>query len=162
MAPLDVEVQRFGQPVGTRWPPLLRELASLDVSPARLVSVFVDACGATPSLRPLAAALGHATSVLCIVVDSHAARAFSLPPEGADAVAWLDAEVPRRHSQGGWSQLKLQHWRFEEVHRHYEETAGIVAQWTGSPSPACSSGCGGRGSCSRSFAITGTRSSTRR
>ena len=79
----------------------------------------VATVGPSPALRPLMSAMAPLQPALCVVTDNRATRVWELSPDGEDeGVAALESDVPRRHHAGGWSQLKLQHWRALEVQRH--------------------------------------------
>lgn len=220
MATRDVDVQAQGRTASHRWPPLVRELAALDSSPDRVVTLYLDVCwsdekqrertrleikeqlrrlrgglgegeadrkvardldeierfveerthagtssmpkgerglarflcGArgldrivhsttrfpnlalaapVPSLRPLLGSPFASASTLCAVSDTVTTRLYELSPEGNVEVATVEGEVPRRHHAGGWSQLKLQHYRNQQVAHHHRDAARLIERFLG-------------------------------
>src|SRR5262249_24810834 len=65
---------------------------------------------------------------LCAVVDAANTRLYELSADGAGEVASIEWPVPRRHAAGGWSQLKLQHDRVEQIAHHHREAADLIAR----------------------------------
>jgi peptide subunit release factor 1 (eRF1) len=59
----------------------------------------------TPFVRPLAGLADEAPPALVIFVDRERARLIPVGPGGAGDEVSLAAEVPGRHSRGGWAQL---------------------------------------------------------
>lgn len=85
--------------------------------------------GPTPALRPLLGALPASGRVLCVLADSATARVYQLASDASGTLACIEHDIPRRHHAGGWSQLKLQHWRLEEIGRHHRDVAARIAEF---------------------------------
>jgi len=93
--------------------------------------------GPMPWLRPLVQALPHPGRVLCVVTDSVSTRIYDLDGlDGSGGGLWTEVvgDVPRRHHAGGWSQLKLQHWRTEEIaHQHRRALEALTQAFAADP-----------------------------
>ena len=106
----------------------LREIIPVRV-PFEDAFVVADA----PFLRPLAEASDRILSVLVVFVDGESARLIPLNAEGGGAEVTLEAEVPGRHSRGGWAQLaQSRYHRHIQDHRgrHFEAVAKALVQLT--------------------------------
>lgn len=93
----------------------------------------------SPSLRPLAAAHHARSRALCVTLDAVSTRIYDVDPDrdrspeaersAGGLLAVVEGVVPKRQSQGGWSQLKLQHYREHQVDQHHDEAARLVARY---------------------------------
>lgn len=99
----------------------------------------------TPSLRPIATHFGRGRA-LCVLLDDVSTRIYDVAPDrdrpterssprssGArgtgDLLAAVEGVVPKRQSEGGWSQLKLQHYRERQVEQHHDDAAQVLARF---------------------------------
>ena len=85
--------------------------------------------GPTPALRPILSSLAASGRTLCVVCDSTHAKLYELSSDSVGTLGMIDGMVPRRHHAGGWSQLKLQHYRTEQIAHLHKEAAQMVLRF---------------------------------
>ena len=89
-----------------------------------------------PLLRPLVAmAHGHERALLALV-DSREVRVFDVAAGRAQPLADLIGDVPNRQQQGGFSQLKWQHYRADRIDALHKEAAEELARRFDAGQPA--------------------------
>jgi peptide subunit release factor 1 (eRF1) len=84
----------------------------------------------TPFLLPLAAVLDDLPGAVVVFVDTEHARLVPLDATGPAREVVLEAEVPGRHSRGGWAQLaQSRYQRHIQDHRdrHFEAVLDSLA-----------------------------------
>lgn len=74
-------------------------------------------------LKPLLRLLDVAGRYAVALVDKSRSRLLLVTANGAEELADLQAPVPGKHDQGGWSQARFQRHHEDHVHRHLKQTA---------------------------------------
>jgi peptide chain release factor subunit 1 len=69
------------------------------------------------------------TNALVVLVDSRAARVYEVVLGGLLAEADFASEVPGRHKQGGWAQMRYQRHVKDYMDRHHREVAAYVSAY---------------------------------
>jgi peptide chain release factor subunit 1 len=82
-----------------------------------------------PALRQLARLDEDYTNALVVLVDSRAARICEVVLGGFLAETDFASEVPGRHKQGGWAQMRYQRHVQAHMERHYQEVAAYLATY---------------------------------
>jgi peptide chain release factor subunit 1 len=82
-----------------------------------------------PALRQLARLDEDYTNALVVLVDSRAARICEVVLGGLLAETDFASEVPGRHKQGGWAQMRYQRHVKEHMDRHHKEVAEYLATY---------------------------------
>jgi peptide chain release factor subunit 1 len=82
-----------------------------------------------PMLRQLARLDEDYTGALVVLVDSRAARVYEVVLGGFLSEADFASEVPGRHKQGGWAQMRYQRHVKDHIDRHHREVAAYVATY---------------------------------
>ncbi len=85
--------------------------------------------GTRPHLRQLAAIRRQHPRVVLAMIDAKSARLFRVEfGTILEELDLTDPEMPRRHDQGGWSQLNMQRHVQDHIDRLHKEVAEIVAR----------------------------------
>ncbi|GIX47222.1 MAG: hypothetical protein KatS3mg131_1433 [Candidatus Tectimicrobiota bacterium] len=79
-----------------------------------------------PALRQLARLDEDYTNALVVLVDSRAARVCEVVLGGLLSETAFNAEVPGRHKQGGWAQMRYQRHVKDHIDRHHKEVADYL------------------------------------
>jgi peptide chain release factor subunit 1 len=82
-----------------------------------------------PALRQLARLDEDYTNALVVLVDSRAARICEVVLGGLLAETDFASEVPGRHKQGGWAQMRYQRHVQEHMDRHHREVAAYLGTY---------------------------------
>jgi peptide chain release factor subunit 1 len=82
-----------------------------------------------PILRQLARIDDDYTNALIVLVDSRSARVCEVVLGGFLAESTFASEVPGRHKQGGWAQMRYQRHVKDHIDRHHKEVAAYVAAY---------------------------------
>jgi peptide chain release factor subunit 1 len=82
-----------------------------------------------PMLRQLARIDEDYTNALVVLVDSRSARVCEVVLGGFLAESTFASEVPGRHKQGGWAQMRYQRHVKDHIDRHHKEVAEYVAAY---------------------------------
>jgi peptide subunit release factor 1 (eRF1) len=80
--------------------------------------------GEGPRLRPLFRLLQRFDRYLAILTDNQNTRLFMVTPAGAEALASVVNDVtPRGHTDGMWSESRMEHQRDAHIQRHFKDGA---------------------------------------
>jgi peptide chain release factor subunit 1 len=82
-----------------------------------------------PALRQLARLDEDYTNALVVLVDTRAARICEVVLGGLLSETDFSNEVPGRHKQGGWAQMRYQRHVKEHMDRHHKEVAEYLASY---------------------------------
>lgn len=82
-----------------------------------------------PVLRQLARLDEDYVSALVVMVDSRAARVYEVLLGGLLAAVDFRHDVPGRHKQGGWAQMRYQRHVKEHIDRHLKEVAAYLSAY---------------------------------
>lgn len=82
-----------------------------------------------PFLLPLARVSDEYEHYLVALVDTESARILEIAGSTILREEALWTEVPGRHSQGGWSQMRYQRHIEDHRDRHHRETADRLTRW---------------------------------
>ena len=107
-----------------------RAVSLREVFPVRVPFEDRFVVAATPLLLPLATALDELPGAVVVFVDTEHARLVPLDPTGPAREVVLEAEVPGRHSRGGWAQLaQSRYQRHIQDHRdrHFDAVGESLA-----------------------------------
>jgi len=83
----------------------------------------------SPALRQLARLDHDYATTLVVLVDSRAARICEVVMGGWSAETDITSEVPGRHQQGGWAQMRYQRHVKDHMDRHHKEVAEYLAAY---------------------------------
>jgi peptide chain release factor subunit 1 len=82
-----------------------------------------------PALRQLARLDEDYTNALVVLVDSRAARICEVVLGGLLSETDFASEVPGRHKQGGWAQMRYQRHVQAHMERHHQEVAAYLTTY---------------------------------
>lgn len=82
-----------------------------------------------PALRQLARLNEDYVNTLVVLVDSRTARICEVVFGGLLAETDLSSEVPGRHKQGGWAQMRYQRHVKDHMDRHHKEVADYLTAY---------------------------------
>lgn len=82
-----------------------------------------------PVLRQLARLDEDYASALVVMVDSRAARVYEVLFGGILSEIDFHNDVPGRHRQGGWAQMRYQRHVKEHIDRHHKEVAAYLSSY---------------------------------
>lgn len=94
-------------------------------SPAPFENEFT--IGDRPALRQLARLDDDYGAALVVLVDSRAARICEVVSGGLQSETDMTADVPGRHQQGGWSQMRYQRHIKDRMDHHHKAVADYLA-----------------------------------
>jgi peptide chain release factor subunit 1 len=83
----------------------------------------------SPALRQLARLDHDYATTLVVLVDSRAARICEVVMGGWSSETDVISEVPGRHKQGGWAQMRYQRHVKDHMDRHHKEVAEYLASY---------------------------------
>jgi len=83
----------------------------------------------SPALRQFARLDHDYATTLVVLVDSRAARICEVVMGGWSAETDITSEVPGRHKQGGWAQMRYQRHVKDHMDRHHKEVAEYLAAY---------------------------------
>lgn len=82
-----------------------------------------------PALLQLANLHDEYANALVVMVDSRAARLCEVVLGGLQSETTFEAEVPGRHKQGGWAQMRYQRHVKDHIDRHHKEVAAYLTTY---------------------------------
>lgn len=82
-----------------------------------------------PALRQLARLHDDYTDALVVLVDSRSARICEVAFGGLLSEVDVTSEVPGRHKQGGWAQMRYQRHVKAQMDRHHQDVAAYVTSY---------------------------------
>jgi peptide chain release factor subunit 1 len=82
-----------------------------------------------PALRQLARLDDDYGTTLVVLIDSRAARICEVVLGGLQSEVDVTGNVPGRHKQGGWSQMRYQRHIQDRVDHHHKEVADYLAAY---------------------------------
>jgi peptide chain release factor subunit 1 len=84
--------------------------------------------GSRPQIRQLVFLRDEFAGALVVVVATDTARIVEVQLGGITLEKALEREVPGRHKQGGWSQMRFQRHIKDQMERHHKEVAEEVTR----------------------------------
>jgi peptide chain release factor subunit 1 len=90
-----------------------------------------------PQIRPLVCLRDEFARALVVLVATDTARIVEVQLGGITLEKALEREVPGRHKQGGWSQMRFQRHIKDQMEHHHKEVADEVTRLFDAESQPC-------------------------